>query len=220
MIARELISDEIPPLKTTDTGLKALQWMDEFKVGHLPLVRKNEYLGLIADTDILDLEEPEKLLKNFPLKIDRPYVTENAHVYEVMRLSAAMKLSVIPILDEEERYLGLTDIHHLIELLVNTTSIAEAGGVIILEMSENDYALSEIARIVESNDAKILSTYITSVPNSTEIEVTLKVNRKDLSRILQTFYRYEYKVKASYHEDPFSEDLKDRYDSLMNFLNI
>lgn len=220
MIARELISDEIPPLKTTDTGLKALQWMDEFKVGHLPLVRKNEYLGLIADTDILDLEEPEKQLKNFPLKIDRPYVTENAHVYEVMRLSAAMKLSVIPILDEEERYLGLTDIHHLIELLVNTTSIAEAGGVIILEMSENDYALSEIARIVESNDAKILSTYITSVPNSTEIEVTLKVNRKDLSRILQTFYRYEYKVKASYHEDPFSEDLKDRYDSLMNFLNI
>lgn len=220
MIARELISDEIPPLKTTDTGLKALQWMDEFKVGHLPLVRKNEYLGLIADTDILDLEEPEKQLKNFPLKIDRPYVTENAHVYEVMRLSAAMKLSVIPILDEEERYRGLTDIHHLIELLVNTTSIAEAGGVIILEMSENDYALSEIARIVESNDAKILSTYITSVPNSTEIEVTLKVNRKDLSRILQTFYRYEYKVKASYHEDPFSEDLKDRYDSLMNFLNI
>lgn len=220
MIAKELISDEIPPLKTTDTGLKALQWMDEFKVGHLPLVRKNEYLGLIADTDILDLEEPEKQLKNFPLKIDRPYVTENAHVYEVMRLSAAMKLSVIPILDKDERYLGLTDIHHLLELLVNTTSIAEAGGVIILEMSENDYALSEIARIVESNDAKILSTYITSVPNSTEIEVTLKVNRKDLSRILQTFYRYEYKVKASYHEDPFSEDLKDRYDSLMNFLNI
>jgi hypothetical protein len=80
--------------------------------------------------------------------------------------------------------------------------------------------LSEIARIVESNDAKILSSYISSHIDSTKLEVTIKINRTDLSAIIQTFNRYNYTIKASFHQSEYVDDLKDRFDSFMSFLNI
>ena len=39
MIAIDLITDEIPPLMHSDTGEKALNWMEEFKVSHLPVIK-------------------------------------------------------------------------------------------------------------------------------------------------------------------------------------
>jgi CBS domain-containing protein len=220
MIARDLITDEIPPLRSTDTGLKALSWMDEFKVPQLPVVKKTTYLGLIADTDVLDMTNPEEPLKKLGTALPRPFVYENVHIYDVMRLIAELKLSVVPVLDLNDRYIGLTNVHHLIKVITTTAAVENPGGVIVLEMAESDYSLSHIAQIVEGNDAKILSAYVTSVPESTMVEVTLKVNRKDLTRILQTFNRYEYQVKASYHQDMFGDDFRDRFESLMNFLNI
>ena len=220
MIAAELISDEIPPLKVTDTPTKALNWMDEFKVAHLPVISNSKYIGLISDTDILDLENPELPFEKQNISFIRPMVNESVHIYDVMKLIAEMNLTVIPILDEEERYLGATNVAHLMKLIVGTASINEPGSVIILEMAWNDYALSEIAKIVESNDAKILSCYITSASESTKMEVTLKINKQDLGGILQTFNRYDYTVTASFQEGRSDGGIKDRFDSLMNFLNI
>jgi CBS domain-containing protein len=220
MIARELITDEIPPLRITDTGLKALTWMDEFKVAHLPVVKKTEYIGLISDTDVLDMEHAEEPLKNQKLQLIRPFVYENVHIYDVMRLIADLKLSVVPVLDVNDKYIGLTHVHHLIKVITKTAALDSPGGIIVLEVAYIDYSLSEIAQIVEGNESKILSVYVTSVPNSTMLEVTLKVNRQDLSRILQTFHRYEYTIKASYHENMFGDDMRNRYESFMNFLNI
>ena len=90
----------------------------------------------------------------------------------------------------------------------------------MLELNLHDYSLSEISRIVESNDAKILSLYISSHMDSTKLEVTIKINRTDLSAIIQTFNRYNYTIKASFHQSEYVDDLKDRFDSFMSFLNI
>jgi CBS domain-containing protein len=220
VIAIDLISDEIPPLKDTDTGLRALNWMDEFKVGHLPVVSGTSYLGLVSDTDIMDLPDPGLQLKDQNIQFLKPCVHQNVHIYDVMKLISDLKLSLVPILDSEENYLGSTNVNYLMELIVNTASISETGAVIVLSMSKNDYSLSEISRIVEENDAKILSSYITSAQDSTEIEVTLKINQTDLRRILRSFERYEYDIKAHYQEDRFNEDIKDHYESLMNFIKM
>ena len=47
MIAEELISYEIPPLKPSDTGTKVLQWMEEFKVKDMVVVKSKKYIGII-----------------------------------------------------------------------------------------------------------------------------------------------------------------------------
>ena len=133
---------------------------------------------------------------------------------------AEHKISVIPILAEDESYLGCTSIHQLITLIANTGSIRERGGIIVLEVNQNDYSLAQIAQIVESNNAKILSSYIMSSSDSTKLEVTLKINQIELGRIIQTFERYDYVIAASYQKSSFDDDLQNRYDALLNFLKF
>ena len=220
MIAKDLITDEIPPLKHTDTGETALRWMDEFKVSHLPVLKNDNFVGLISESDILDKQDLDETLDKLFDHLPRPYVKESAHIYEVLFRVAEHKISVIPILAEDERYEGCTSIHQLITLIANTGSIRERGGIIVLEVNQNDYSLAQIAQIVESNNAKILSSYIMSSSDSTKLEVTLKINQIELGRIIQTFERYDYVIAASYQKSSFDDDLQNRYDALLNFLKF
>ncbi|MCC6768311.1 MAG: CBS domain-containing protein [Bacteroidia bacterium] len=220
MLASALISDTIPPLRTSDTGIKALNWMDEFKVSHLPIVNNHELLGVVSDTDILDLNAPEEPLGNHPLSLFRPFVYENEHIYEVLKLVAKMQLTIVPVLDAENNYLGNISLRSLVEHFADMTAVTNPGGVIILELNAHDFVLSQIARIVEENDAKILSLYIDEISDSTRLELTIKVNREDIRGILQSFARHNIPVKATFQQSEFSEDLRNRFDLFMNFINM
>lgn len=220
MIAKDLITDEIPPLKHTDTGTTALRWMDEFKVSHLPVLKNDNFVGLISEADILDRQNPDETLDKLFDHLPRPYVKENAHIYEVLYRVAEHKISVIPILHEDESYMGCTSIHQLMTLIANTGSIKESGGIIVLEVNQIDYSLAQIAQIVESNNARILSSYIMSSPDSTKLEVTLKINQIELDRIIRTFERYDYVISASFQKSSFDDDLQMRYDALINYLKM
>jgi signal-transduction protein with cAMP-binding, CBS, and nucleotidyltransferase domain len=220
MYARELISEDIPPLKTSDTGERALAWMDEFRVSHLPIVNNVDFLGLISESDILDFNSSNEPIGGHSLNLSRPYVFDYQHTYDVLKVMSSLKLSVIPVLNDKEQYLGLIHLSTLLQHFAEMASMKESGGLLVLELNLHDYSLSEIARIVESNDAKILSSYISSHIDSTKLEVTIKINRTDLSAIIQTFNRFNYTIKASFHQSEYVDDLKDRFDSFMSFLNI
>ncbi len=220
MKAIELISEEIPPLTHTDTGEKALRWMDEFKVSHLPVLKNGNFVGVISESDILDKMDVQDTLDKLFDHLPRPYVNENAHIYEVLAKISEHKLSVLPILDDNEKYLGCTSIHNLITKIANTGSIKESGGIIVLEVNAVDYSMAQIAQIVESNNAKILSSYIMSPSDSNKLEVTLKINQIELDRIIRTFERYDYTIKASFQKSSGDEDVQFRYDALMNYLNF
>jgi acetoin utilization protein AcuB len=220
MIARDLITEEIPPLVHTDTGEKALSWMEEFKVSHLPVLKNGNFVGVISESDILDKLDLDETLDLLFQHLPRPYVVENDHIYQVLSKISEFKLSVIPVLGLNEEYLGCTSVHHLLTLIANTGSIKENGGILVLEMAKTDYSMAQIAQIVESNDARILSSYIMSSPDSTNIEVTLKINKIELDRIIRTFERYDYIIKATFQKSNIDDDLKFRYDAFMNFLNL
>jgi acetoin utilization protein AcuB len=220
MIAKDLLTDDIPPLNHTDTGEIALRWMDEFKVSHLPVLKNGNFVGLISESDILDKMDVEETLDVLFDHLPRPYVFEDAHIYEVLYKVSEHKISVVPILDKEEKYLGCTSVHQLLSLVSNTGSIKERGAILVLEINQVDYSLAQIAQIVESNNARILSSYIMSTPDSTKLEVTLKINQTDLSSIIRTFERYDYTISASYQKSDFKDDIQERYDSLINFLKM
>jgi predicted transcriptional regulator len=220
MRAIDLITDEIPPLTHSDTGEKALSWMEEFKVSHLPVLKLGNFVGVISESDILDKMDLEKSLDELFQHLPRPYVISTDHIYQILSRISELKLSVIPILDDKENYIGCTTVQHLMSLIANTGSIKENGGILVLEMAHCDYSMAQIGQIVESNDAKILSSYIMSSPDSTSIEVTLKINKIELDRIIRTFERYDYIIKASFQKSVYQEDLIYRYDALMNYLNL
>jgi acetoin utilization protein AcuB len=109
---------------------------------------------------------------------------------------------------------------NLLRYLTLNTSILNPGGLIILEVAENNYSMAEISQIVESNDARIIGAFFTTHPDSTSIDLTLKINNIDLNPVIQTFERYNYNIKATFAEKDDLDDLKERYDALMNFLSI
>ena len=221
MLAKDLISDVIPSLKTSDSGQKALYWMDIFRISHLPIVNNEDFLGLISDKDIYDLNMSEEPIGNHTLSLFSPYVTDNQHVYEVMELASRMMLTVVPVLDQNNRYLGLITMTDLLHYFADMAAIKQPGGILVLEINTRDYSLTQIAQIVESNDAKILSMYISSHSLSTKMEVTLKINRQDLTSIIQTFNRFNYIIRASFMNDDDMDSLyENRYDLFMKYLNI
>ncbi len=220
MLARSLITDGIMPLKTSDTGRTALGWMEDFRVLHLPIVNDADFLGLISEFDIYNLNSLDEPLGNHQLSLSAAFVYEHQHIYEVLRLLQQYHLSLIPVIDEKDVYMGSITLQSLLEYFAHAISVNDPGAIIVLEMSLNDYSLSEIAQIVESNDAKILSLFLHLHEDSTKIDVTLKINRIEMGAVLQTFNRYNYLVKASFTEQDNVDDLRERYDALMNYLNL
>ena len=220
MIARNLISTWLLPLKTSDTGQDALNSMDEYKVSHLPIVNNENFLGLISEQDIIDFNNVNEALGNHQLTLKNPYITEHQYIFDALKLAHEFKLSIIPVVDAHEQFLGCITLQSLLSKLAETLSVDSPGAFVVLEMSENDYSLTEIANIVESNNSKILSTFLNTYNNSTLIEVVLKLNTIEIGPILQTFDRFGYSIKASFGSDENEEDLKERFDSLMNYLNI
>jgi predicted transcriptional regulator len=220
LIARDLITDGILPLKTSDTGKTALSWMEDYKLSHLPIVNNEEFLGLISEMDIYELNNFDEPLGNHTLTLKNPYVYEYQHIFDVLKLVNSLRLTLIPVLDEKNNYTGSITLQTLLSKTAEFLSLDNQGGVIVLEMSINDYSLTEIANIVESNNAKILNTVVMNHPESTLIDVVLKLNTVELNSVIQTFERYNYLVKVILDEEFDKDELKERYNSLMKYLNV
>lgn len=219
MIAKTLISNIIVPLRTSDTGESALEMMNDFHVRHLPVVNDKELLGLVSEDDILD-NDAKQAVGTFALSLPKPRVHSDSHLYEVMKLMADFNLTVVPVIDNEQHFQGLISMEDVLLHFARTLPFSEPGSIIVLEMAKRDYVLSEIARIIESENAVILSSYVTTSHDSSQIEVTLKVNSQQINAILASFERFEYHIKASFNEVEYIDALKERYESLMNYLNV
>jgi acetoin utilization protein AcuB len=220
MLAGDLITDEIPPLKITDTVELALDWMEQFKVSHLAVVNNRELVGVVSETDLLDYERPDEQINVSKLHLLRPVIHYYQHAYDLVRLMSSLNLTLIPVIDEKELYKGCITLKGIVQNLGVMMSVQNPGGVIVLELNQNDYSVTQIGNIIESNDTKILSLHVSSQPDSTKIEVTIKVNREDLSRILQTFNRYNYSVKATFQHGDYNKGMDDRLNEFLHFLNI
>ena len=220
MLAAELISDTIPPLRTSTTIQQVIERMQEFKVRHLPIVNEDQFLGLVSEDDLIEPADSTLPVGSLFLSLVNPYVLESQHIYDVIRLFFEQKLTVVPVLDVKKNYLGLISLNTMNEYFARITSVTEPGGIIVLEISNRDNSLAHMAQIVESDNAQVLSSYIRSFPDSTRLEITLKVNKQDISGIVASFLRYNYTVKATFNFTPVDDDSMNRYDSFMNYLNI
>jgi predicted transcriptional regulator len=221
MVAKDLISEVIPSLKTSDTGQTALNWMEIFRVSHLPIVNNQDFLGLISDADIYDMNQPEEPIGNHELTLFKPFVDADQHIYEVIGLASRLKLSIVPVLDSNNHFKGVITTTDLIRHIAGISSMDQPGGIIVLELIDRDYSLTQIAQIVEGNNIKILSMYITSPAESTRLEVTLKVNTGELASVIRTFERYNYEVKTWVStNDSMDKFYSERFDLLMKYLNI
>ena len=219
MQANTLISSSIQSIHPIEDGNRALEMMDQFRINHLAIVKNNFYLGVVSNKEIMNWDSEDDSIEEHLNNLAAPHVKYNQHLFDIIEVLEKNNLSVVPVLDENNHYLGVITSKKLMYSIAKSATIQSPGGVIVLEMNTNDYSLTEIASIVESNNTKILSSYIISKPNSTNIEVTIKLNKQDITVIIKDFERREYNVSASYKDEKADGDFSERYESLMRFLN-
>ena len=219
MTALDLLANDIVPLRTSDTGEEALEVMRDFYVQHLPVVNDRELLGLVGENDILDHDAAEAV-GSYSLSLPHPRARTSDHLYEVMRMVAEYDLTAVPVVDERGHYAGLITAGDLLNFYARTTPFTESGSIIVLEVQRRDYALSEIARIAESEDAIILASFVEAAAGGSLLQVTIKVNRETVTGIIATFERFGYEVRATFNEGVAVDALRERYDALMSYLNV
>jgi len=219
MLVEQLIQTDYPVLQLTDKVSFAIQLMEDYETQNLPVVFKESYLGYIAKEDLLDVDD-NITLNTLEDTFYTIAVRKEEFFLGALKLIVENNASLIPVISNSKEYLGVVTTGMLLEQLSIFVGTNEPGGVIILEIDRRNYSFGEISRLIETNDAYItqLNTYTES--NTGLVIVTIKINKVEISDIIATFTRFEYTVRYHFGEELFTNELKDNYQHLMNYLNI
>ena len=220
MLTIELINSNIPRLQLQDTVSKALQLISDFRVTHLPVVADEKFLGLISEEDLLDAEMDKMPIELMQETFVYAAVLENEHFLNAVKCSNEYDTTVVPVINEEKELQGVITTNELLKALGNFAGANEIGGLIVLEMERNHFSISEISRIVESNDATILHLNTTVHAVTGMLTVTIHTNKKEISAIVSTFERYEFDVIYYFGNENFENEIHSNYRHLMNYLDI
>ena len=216
----DLVNDMIPPLKVTDDAAKALIWMEELRINALPVVKDQKFLGFLTEEMVIDQNEINIKVDNLILMGSDCYIFNHQHAFEAVKKATDYGLDLVCVLNEKNEYLGVVVLSDALSVFSQSASIQSEGGVIVLSMRQLDYSLSEISRLIESNDAKVLGSSLNNDKvDPAKVRLTLKINKIDLTHIIATLERFDYKVVAKYQEVAMITNEKDRFDLLMRYLN-
>ena len=220
MLTIELINNSIPRLGLKDSVNKAIQLISDFRVSHLPVVEDDKFLGLVSEEDLLDQEQPKMPIELMQEFFIPARVHDNEHFLNAVTCSNQFDTTVVPVVNDEGDLMGVITAPDLLKTLGNFAGTNEIGGIIVLEMERSQFSISEISRIVESNDATILHLNTTVHAETGMLTVSLHMNKKEISAIVSTFERYEYDVIYYFGNEKFENEIHSNYRHLMNYLDI
>ncbi len=219
MIAEQLINYMVPPLKPQDDIARAKQWMDEFRVKELPVVKDNKLQGFISEELLYDSEIMHPEVGAYPLVGQACVVSASSHYYDILKIQNEQQLEMVAVVSNDE-FKGVVLISDILKEFANTAIVNSQGAIVTLQTSLSDYSLSEISRIVEMNGHTVLGANIK--PNTEDpslIEIVLRINNQDVNQIATGLSKSGYKVTSSFNTEDNSFDEKDRYGLLMKFLD-
>ena len=220
MKAANLLSDVISPVVTSDKGNVVIAMMNIYQVRHLPIVNNEQLLGVISEEDILsqDIDAP---IGSYTLSMRRPFVHDFNNVFDMMKILAEYGLTLIPVVDSEDNYLGVVLQEDIIKYFSQSTTFIQPGAVLFITMNTKDYSLVELSSIIESENAAILGLFLYEHHDDPKkLTLTVKLNKSEVQHIISSLRRYQYVVEASFTLGTDPEGFKDRYDSLMHYLDM
>ncbi|MFY8067928.1 MAG: CBS domain-containing protein [Flavobacterium sp.] len=212
------INNEIKPLKHTQTIANAQDLFLDIPYTHFPVTEEGIYMGCISKENA-ELLNSEALINDSRFNFDRFFVRENMIWLDVLEIFAKNDSNIIPVLDTKNTYLGYYELEDVIRFLHETPFLKEEGGIIVVEKEIDKFSMSQVAQIIESNNAKILGIFISNVVGN-KVEITIKISQSGINDIIQTFRRYEYEIISEHQEDSYLNSLKERSEYLDKYLNI
>jgi acetoin utilization protein AcuB len=220
MLTRELLSQTLPFLRPHDKVYQALQMMNDNHVTHLPVVDGDKFAGIISEDDLMQTENDNSPVSSLQQSFANVSVKEDEHFLKAVQVAADSGLSVVPVVTDENELIGTVAYNDLLKFSSEFMNLSEPGGLIVLEMENKQYSFNEISKLVETNDAQITQLNTSTDSETGLIQVTIRINKPEISDIVATFQRYEYNVKYSFGEELYTNELRSNYDNLMNYLKI
>ncbi|QTD37076.1 CBS domain-containing protein [Polaribacter batillariae] len=215
----DYILNETKALSLQSSVKEAKDLFDNFPITHFPVIENHKLLGSFAEDDIHTIENNNNELVAYSYLLNSFFADEKATVLELLKIFADNDTNIIPVLNKEKEYIGYYDLCDVLDVFSTSPFMVEDSETLIIEKVENDYSMSEVCQIVETNGAKLLGIYISERKNDF-VQVTLKIITEDINEIMHTFRRYDYKIISTHENDIYLEDLKNRSEYLQKYLEM
>jgi len=218
MQLQDFVINDIKPLSFTDKISDLQLLFNQLTYSHIPIQNAGVYIGCISETDGHCFESA-KSINDCKYAIEGFFVRPTTNWLDVLESFAQNDSNIMPVLDQNNKYLGYYELNDIMHLFNETPFFAEPGGILIVEKGIHDYSFSEISQIIESNDAKLLGAFISKMDGDLA-QITLKIANASLNEVIQTFRRYSYNIVSGHEDDSYIESLKERSQYLDKYLNM
>jgi len=220
MYIGEILTKNYFDVQSDDSIKFALDKMSELHTSQVSVVDEQDLLGILTEDHLLSAHNETHSVNSLMVSLRFLYLYEYQHVYDALQYMDAHQLEILPILDKENAYIGVVTSTDLLSAINETLGNKDTGAIIVLELGKNDISFSHIAHIFEAENIRILNTAVRDIPDTTKMEMTIKVDKKNVSTVVASLWRFDYVVKATFNDGSQDSDIKDRYDILMNYLNL
>lgn len=214
----DYINNDFKAIESSENIANVQDFFTKINFSHFPIIEENIYIGCIGADDV-DNFDIDKKVANYRYALEGFFARTSMIWIDVMEVFARNHTNIMPVLDEENRYVGYYEINDVINFFTETPFLKELGNIIIIEKPVADYSMAQITQIIESNNGKLLGAFISS-STFDKIQITVKIGLGTINEILQTFRRYDYEIISNHNEDNYLTNLKERSDYLDKYLNI
>jgi len=220
MITEQYLSNDIEPFSPNVTVEDAIRKLNGLHMDLLPVIHNNHLVNY-ADINVLETMQPKATLSDLEMYSSvLPFVHTTQHLLLALTHLKSINVSLMAVLDEEGEYQGILKTKDVVKALSNSLSIRSSGSIIVLKVKPIDYSLSDLSRVIEYSDAKIMGFFIFEVEGSDELEIHIKLNTGVLKHVLSTLERFDYKVVQYFNREDLADDIDQRYENLMNYIDI
>lgn len=214
----DYITNDYKALDSQETIADVQDFFMDVPFSHFSVLNEGIYIGSIAADDI-DTFDSDKKVADYKYALEGFFARDNMIWLDVLEVFAKNHTNVVPVLNEENAYLGYYELEDIVKFFHETPFLREQGGIIVIKKSMQDYSMSQISQIVESNNGKLLGLFV-SEADAENVQITIKIALGAMNDIIQTFRRYNYEIVSEHHEDNYLNNLKERSEYLDKYLSM
>lgn len=212
------ITTDYKAIDSQETITAVKDFFTELGYSHFPVTENGIYIGSVSSDDVETFDDDKKLL-DYKYTLEVFFTKTDSIWLEVLEVFAKNHTDLVPVLDQNNTYVGYYMIEDIMSFFHQTPFLKEQGRIIKVKKGISDYSMGQIAQIVESNNGKLLGLFISESDNE-NVEVTIKITLGAINEIIQTFRRYNYEITSEHNEDDYINNLKERSDYLDKYLNM
>lgn len=214
----DYITQDLKPLDIQESVAVVQDFFLDLPFSHFPVVENGIFIGSVSSEDAENFDTSKNLI-DYKYTFEGFFTRKYSVLLDVLDDFAKNETTVLPVLDEQNNFIGYYELEDVIRVFNETPFLKELGAVIIVEKGLNDYSFSQIAQIIEGNNGKLLGAFLSNA-DTEKVQITVKIAEGGINDIIQTFRRYEYEIISEHQEDDYLKTLKERSDYLDRYLNI